>query len=92
SADPELKRLLQSALEALAAAQPDDEALERIDAGLEAALWAASTPAEKALAEDEARRGAKGRKTAGLGDEIRRRAVMAARARLRVPHVSIHYY
>jgi len=90
--DAEVKRLLQEALELMSAARPDEAALERLDAGIEEALWAVATPAERAGAETEARRESRGRKTGGLDESIRRRAVMAARARLRVPHVSIHYY
>ncbi len=47
---------------------------------------------EKAEAKAEALKGMKNRKPAGLDDEVRRRAVMTARARRRVPHVSLHYY
>jgi hypothetical protein len=90
--DLEMKRLLGSALEALAAPRPDAGALERIDAEVEAVLWARATAAEKAAAEAEALKGAKSRKPAGFEDLVRRRVVMAARAGRRIPHASLHYY
>src|SRR5512136_1845831 len=43
-----MARLLRRALEALAAPEPDESALERLDAEIEAALWAGVTAAEKA--------------------------------------------
>ena len=90
--DLEMKRLLQAAFEALAAPRPDPAALERIDAEIEEALWAGATAAEKAGAETESLKAHKGRKPAGFEETVRRRAVMAARARRRLPHVSLHYY
>lgn len=90
--DLEMRRLLQAAFEALAAPRPDPAALERIDAEIEEALWAGATAAEKARAETESLKAHKGRKPAGFEDTVRRRAVMAGRARRRLPHVSLHYY
>jgi hypothetical protein len=90
--DLEMKRLLQKALDAVAGSRPDPAALERIDAEIEAALWAGATGTEKAAAESESLKEHKGRKPAGFEDSVRRRAVMAARARRRLPHVSLHYY
>lgn len=90
--DAGLQRLLRRALEVLAAPEPDEAALERLDAEIEAALWAVATAAEKAAAEAEARTAHKGRRPAGFEDTARRRAVMAARDRLRVPHVSLHFH
>lgn len=87
-----IRPLLQEALEALSAPSPDEAALERLEAAIEEALWAGATEAERSAAAAEARRALKGRTGAGLDDAARRRAVMAARARLRVPHVSLHYY
>jgi hypothetical protein len=87
-----LRGLLSQALEALAAPGPDEAALERLDAAIEASLWAGATAAEKAAAEAEALSAHKGRRPAGFEDTVRRRAVMAARARRRVPHVSLHYH
>jgi len=88
----EIERLLRQALAALTAPGPDEDALERLDTELEAALWAGATAAEKAAAEAEALKAHKGRRPSGFGDTVRRRAVMAARARLRVPHVSLHFH
>lgn len=90
--DLEMRRLLQAAFEALAAPRPDPAALERIDAEIEEALWAGATAAEKARAETESLKAHKGRRPAGFEDTVRRRAVMAGRARRRLPHVSFHYY
>jgi hypothetical protein len=87
-----IRPLLQSGLEALSVPAPDEAALERLEAAIEEALWAGATEAERSTAEAEARRALKGRTAAGLDDAARRQAVMAARARLRVPHVSLHYY
>lgn len=90
--DLEMRRLLQAAFEALAAPRPDPAALERIDAEIEEALWAAATAAEKSRAETESLKAHKGRRPAGFEDTVRRRAVMAGRARRRLPHVSLHYH
>lgn len=87
-----MKSLLKEALGVLAAERPDHDALERIEAAIEEALWAGTTAADRAGAEMEARQASRGRTPAGRADEVRRRAVMAARARRRVPHVSLHYY
>ena len=90
--DLEMKRLLGSALEALAAPRPAAGALERIDAEVEEVLWARATAAEKAAAEIASLKGAKGRKPAGFADQVRRRVIMSARAGRRIPHASLHYY
>jgi hypothetical protein len=90
--DPEMARLLQAALEALSPSRPDTAALDRIEAEIEEALWDGAAPAEKAAAEAEAAKAPKGRRPAGSEATLRRRVVMAARARRRVPHVSLHYY
>lgn len=90
--DLEMKRLLRKALEAIAGPGPNPAALERVDAEIEEALWAGATAAEKAAAESESLKAHRGRKPAGFEDTVRRRAVMAARARRRLPHVSLHYY
>ena len=90
--DLEMARLLRAALEALSAARADIAALDRIEEEIEEALWAGAAPAEKAAAEAEAAQGPKGRTPAGPEDTLRRRVVMASRARRRVPHVSLHYY
>jgi hypothetical protein len=90
--DAGMARLLRRALEALAAPDPDESALERLDAEIEAALWAGATAAEKAAAEAEALKAHKGRRPAGFEDTVRRRAVLAARDRLRVPYVSLHFH
>jgi hypothetical protein len=90
--DLEMKRLFRKALEAIAGSGPDPAALERIDAEIEEALWSGATAAEKAAAESESLKAHRGRKPAGFEDTVRRRAVMAARARRRLPHVSLHYY
>lgn len=92
AAEAGLRSLLQEALGVLAGEATDREELERIDTAIEEALWAGTTAADRAAAEAEARQGSRGRATALRADEVRRRAVMAARARRRVPHVSLHYY
>lgn len=92
AADPEMTRLLRSALEVLSAAWPDAAGLEPIEAEIEQALWAGSTTSERAEAAAEAAKTARGKYPAGLDDAVRRRIIMAARLRRRVPHVSLHYY
>jgi hypothetical protein len=92
AADLGLRRLLETALDALDAARPDPETLERIDAEIEEALWREATAAEKAAASAETLKAHKGRRPAGFADTVRRRAVMAVRARRRVPHVSLHFH
>lgn len=92
-ADVEMKLLLEEAKSRLDGAKPDEAALERIDAEIEALLWAGVTETEKAEAAAETKRALKGlTAAAGLEEAVRRRAVMAARARRRIPHVSLHYY
>jgi hypothetical protein len=90
--EPEVRRLLVAALEALAAPQPDETALEEIDAGIDEALWAAAADAEKARAAAEARKALKGRSPSGLEDTVKRLVVKAARTRRRLPPASLHYY
>ncbi len=90
--DPEMTRLLRSALEALSAARPDTAALERIEAEIEQTLWAGTTTSERADAAAETAKTARGKSPAGLEEAVRRRVIMAARLRRRVPHVSLHYY
>jgi len=92
AADRALRELLQAALEALEAARPNPEALDRIDAEIEEVLWTGATAAEKAAAAAEAQKAYRGLRPAGFEDTVRRRAVMAARARRRVPHVALHYH
>ena len=98
-----MKSLLAEALGVLDREPSDSDALERIDAAIEEALWAGATEAEKADAATEARKSLKGRSAArghvpgtcppaGFADTAKRLAVQAARARRRVPHVSLHYY
>jgi len=90
--DPEMACLLRAALEVLSPSRTDTAALDRIEAEIEEALWAGAAQAEKAAAKAEAAQGPKGRKPAGNEETLRRRVVMASRARRRVPHVSLHYY
>jgi hypothetical protein len=90
--DTGMRSLLETALEALAAARPDAEALERIEAEIEEALWEGATAAERTEAAAETRRALKGQKSAGFEDAVRRRVVLTARARRRVPHTALHYY
>ncbi len=92
SEDSELTRLLQAALDALAAAKPDETALERLDADVEDVLWARATGAEKAAAEAEVRRELRGRRPEGLEAVVRRKVVKAARDGRRIPHISLFYY
>ncbi|MGB8959903.1 MAG: hypothetical protein WCC00_12920 [Candidatus Aminicenantales bacterium] len=92
AADPEMTRLLRSALEVLSAPRPDAAALEPIEAEIEEALWTGATAAEKAAAAAETAKMARGQGSAGLEETVRRRVIMAARLRRRVPHVSLHYY
>jgi hypothetical protein len=92
ASDLALRRLLQEALEALGGARPNPETLERIEAGIEQALWDEATSEDKATASAEALKAQEGRRPAGFEDTVRRRAVMAVRARRRVPHVSFHFH
>jgi hypothetical protein len=90
--DGEMAGLLRAALSALDGPEPDEAALERIDADVEDLLWARATDEEKGAAASEARRELRGRPSAGLADAVRRRVVMAARAGRRIPHVSLFYH
>lgn len=81
SGDPGLRRLLETALEALAAREPDAATLERIEDEIEEALWRGTT----AL-------GPAGPKGAGRDESLRRRVIKEARALRRIPHVALHYY
>jgi len=102
-ADLEMKRLLDEAINHLAAAKPDEATLERIDAEIEALLWAGATEDEKAAAAAETKKALKGRAavrghvpgtrpTAEGEDTVRRLVVKAVRARRRIPHISLHFY
>ena len=94
-ADLEMKRLLEEAKTLLAAAKPDEAALERIDTEIEALLWTGSTEAEKAAAAAETKKALKGRSAvrgAESEETLRRLVVKAVRARRRIPHVSLHFY
>jgi hypothetical protein len=90
--DPEVSRLLRAAVDALAAPDPDEAGLERIDAEIEEILWTRATAQEKADAEAEVRRELRGRRPEGLADMVRRRVVQASRAGRKIPHVSLFYY
>lgn len=90
--DTEIGRLLLAALDLVAPAKPDEAALERIDAEIEEALWMGATAEEKAAAEAEATKALKGRAGADLDEAVRRHVVKDARARRRIPHVSLHFY
>jgi hypothetical protein len=90
--DVAIKRLLEKALAALSADGPEAAILEGIEEEIEETLWAQATAAEKAAAEAGVQKGSKGPKPAGFEDQVRRRAVMSARAARRVPHVSLYYY
>lgn len=90
--DAEVSALLREALAALAAPRPDDAALERIEAAVEALLWARATAGEKAAAEAGLRRERGSRRPGGLDELVRRQVVKAARAGRRIPHVSLFYY
>ncbi|HPW17203.1 MAG TPA: hypothetical protein PLP83_02350 [Candidatus Aminicenantes bacterium] len=75
--DAEVAVLLRRALDVLGAGRPDEAALERTEEDIEELLWVRAAAAEGAAAEDAAGR---------------RLAVRAARAALRVPHVSLFYH
>jgi hypothetical protein len=90
--DPEIAALLRGAVAALEGSGPDEAELERIDSRIEELLWARSTAAEKAAAEEEARREMRGRPRAELDAAVRRLVVKAARAGRRIPHVSLFYH
>jgi hypothetical protein len=88
----ELAGLLDHALELLAVPEPDETALDEVEAQIEGSLWAGASDAEKAEAAREAKKALRGRPGAGLDDAVRRLVVKSARARRRVPHVALHYY
>ena len=90
--DREVARLLDAAIAVLAAPEPDEAVLERIDAEVEEVLWSRATDAERRAAEAEARKELRGRRSAGLEAAVRRKVVKAARAGRRIPHVSLFYY
>ncbi|MBN2265573.1 MAG: hypothetical protein JW775_07155 [Candidatus Aminicenantes bacterium] len=86
-------RLLVQALEAWSSPQPDAAALERIDAEIEERLWLTASEADRAEVEAQAPGRPAGPKTGGGADTtVRRRVVMAVRARRRIPHVAPHFY
>jgi len=90
--DREVARLLDAALAVLAAAEPDDAALDRIDAEIDEDLWSRATDSERSAAEAEARKELLGRRFGGLEAAVRRRVVRAARSGRKIPHVSLFYY
>jgi hypothetical protein len=88
----ELAGLLDHALELLAVPEPDEGALDEVEAQIEGSLWAGASDAEKAEAAREAKKALRGRPASGLDDTVRRLVVKSARARRRIPHVALHYY
>ncbi len=90
--DEDLVRLLEAALKALAGPKPDEAELERIDAAVEEALWTRTTAAERAATEADLRRELPGRRLKDHEETLRRKAVQAARAARRIPHVSLFYH
>ena len=76
----------------LNAVNPDEAALERLDAEVEDILWARATAAEKEAAAAEVRKKFRGRRPEGLDDLVRRKVVKASRDGRRIPHVSLFYY
>ena len=90
--DREVARLLDAALAVLAAAEPDDAVLDRIEAEIEEDLWNRAADSERSAAEAEARRELGGRRSGGLEAAVRRRVVQAARNGRKIPHVSLFYY
>jgi len=92
SDDREVARLLDAAMAVLAEPEPDEAALERIDAEVEEVLWSLATGPERSAAEAEARKELRGRRSAGFEAAVRRKVVKAARAGRRIPHVSLFYY
>jgi hypothetical protein len=92
SDDREVARLLDAAMAVLAAPEPDEAALERIDAEVEEVLWSLATDPERSAAEAEARKELPGRRPAGFEAAVRRKVVKTARAGRRIPHVSLFYY
>lgn len=90
--DEEVARLLDAALALLAEREPDEAALERIDAEVDEIFWSRATEAERSASAAEARKEIRGRRSAGLEAAIRRKIVKAARAGRRIPRVSLYYY
>jgi hypothetical protein len=90
--DNEVARLLDAALAALAVPEPDEAALERIDAEIEQVLWNRAPEAERRAAEAEVRKELRGRRSAGLEAAVRRKVVKTARDVRKIPHVSLFYY
>ena len=88
----EIALLLGAALVALAAPEPDEAALERIDAEVEELLWGRATGPEKDAAESEVRRRLRGRRSGGLEAMVRRQVVKESRVGRKIPHVSLYYY
>ncbi len=90
--DVEIARLLDAALAILAAPEPDEAGLERIEAEVEEIVWRRATDGERTAAEAEARKELRGRRAAGLEAAVRRKVVKAARDGRKIPHVSLFYY
>jgi hypothetical protein len=90
--DTELARLLDAALAVLAEPEPDETALERIDAEIEEVLWNQAPDAERRADEAEAREEFRGRRSAGLEAAVRRKVVKTARNARKIPHVALFYY
>ncbi|MGD1008604.1 MAG: hypothetical protein ABR951_00470 [Candidatus Aminicenantales bacterium] len=90
--DRRLRSLFEEAAALLAREAPDEEALERIDDGVDGILWGRTSRAER---DGLARQTAKefpGKGPAEIAAAARTRLVKAARENLKVPYVSLFYY
>jgi hypothetical protein len=90
--DRRLRALFEAAAGLLASEVPDEEALEKIDDGVDGSLWGRTSRAER---EGLARRTAgelPGKGPAEIAAAARTRLVKSAREKLKIPYVSLFYY
>lgn len=90
--DAQLSRLYRTALEALTVKDPEEEALERIEASIEHLLYDRAAPEEKARSVRQARKELPGGGPGEVESLSRTRIVKAMRKKGKVPYVSLYYY
>jgi hypothetical protein len=90
--DDTLEPLLRAALDLLGRPSPDEAALERIDEGVDQALWDRASRDEREALRRKMARELAGKSGPEAEAAVRTRFVKAAREAGKVPYVSLFYY
>jgi hypothetical protein len=90
--DRRLRSLFEEAAGLLVREVPDEEALEKIDDGVDGILWGRTSRAERDGLAGRTAREFPGKGPAEIAAAVRTRAVKSAREKLKIPYVSLFYY